>query len=97
MDTNLINLLEILNNDRSIVKVRLSCRLGNPPEEVELTKSGYISDLDINKEKPRQTSFYINYLEEGPGGAVRFKVHPHEVITVMNMHDFVVYELAPSA
>lgn len=79
---SLITLLQDLQDNRTIVSVTLSCKLGNPPEQQYLSKWGVIRELTINDEKPRQSSFYIEYLERGRGGATKFKASPHEVVAI---------------
>mgnify|MGYP003344451339 CR=1 FL=1 len=89
--SNLIDQLTQLQDTGEPTTFTISCRLGNPPEVLTLSKSGFVTNLDINEEKPRQTSFYINYADTRPGGAVRFKSHPHEIITITDAHGTTIY------
>lgn len=88
---DLLDILSDLENSQKDVTVALSVRLGNPAEELDVNKSGKIVNLSINEDKPRQTSFYVQYPEAGPGGAIRFKCHPHEVKNILDKSGSVVY------
>lgn len=85
--SDVLECLSDLQRRKYLVSVKISCRLGNPAEETIITKTGTIGDLVVNAEKPRQTSFYINYPNVGAGGGVRFKAHPHEVLSIFNEDD----------
>lgn len=88
---DLLKILSDLENSQSNVEIALCARLGSPPEECSLVKKGRITQLSVNEEKPKQTYFYIDYEEVGPGGAVRFKSHPHEIKKILDNQGKIVY------
>lgn len=87
--TDILECLHDLQRRQDLVSLTLSCRLGNPAETTIITKTGTIDNLDINNEKPKQTSFYIHYPNVGAGGGVRFKAHPHEIVTIFSGEEII--------
>lgn len=88
---NLVDVLFDYQDSSEPAYLTLECRLGNPPSVCGVTKYGTVSEITINKEKPKQSYFYINYLGEFAGGGVRFKASPHEVKMIVDIYGNIVY------
>lgn len=93
LTTDITKAINDLNETSETVTFTLYCRIGL--ENCYLSKTGYVDELSWSTEKPKQSYFYINYKKPTIGGGVRFKVAPHEVISILDSHGDIIYS-APS-
>ena len=95
MKSDLIDCLSSIQDSGRKVTFTLSCKLGNPPEQQYVSKTGAVTNLDINLENPTRTSFYIQYPQvrlTKAGGGIKFKVQSHEIVTIFDEGGNILYE-----